>query len=150
MERYKYDAVSRTLVMSAGFDRALNDYNSDESRLYRRMLKEIPDLVVDRKSHASPTSYKGKNGKRTSYYPTKGLTFERMEQFMKALPEGEKYLEEYNQLRAVALPELCPSRYTIIRRWFEAQFPKYRDNPLFYVKNSVEVIDYATFLDNVA
>lgn len=150
MERYKFDAVSRTLIMSAGFARALNNYNSDESRLYRRMLKEIPDLVVDRKSHASPTSYKGKNGKRTSYYPTKGLTFERMEQFMKALPEGEKYLEEYNQLRAVALPELCPSRYTIIRRWFEAQFPKYRDNPLFYVKNSVEVIDYATFLDNVA
>ena len=105
MERYKFDAVSRTLIMSADFARAISDVHSAEYKLYKRMLSEIPSLNVERKSHASPTSYKGKNGKRTSYYPTKGLTFERMEQFMKALPEGEKYLEEYNQLRAVALPE---------------------------------------------
>ena len=150
MERYKFDAVSRTLVMSAGFADAVSVVGSAEYILYKRMIAEIPDLRVERKTHTSPTSYKGKNGKRITYYPTKGLKFERMEQFMKALPEGEKFLEEYNKLRAVALPELCHSRYTIIRRWFEAQFPKYRENPLFYVKNSVDVIDYASFLDNVA
>ena len=150
MERYKFDAVARTLVMSDGFARAVSVVGSAEYKLYKRMIAEIPDLRVERKTHESPTSYKGKNGKRTSYYPTKGMTFERMEQFMNALPEGKKYLEEYNRLRAVAVSGLCHSRYTIIRRWFEAQFPKYRENPLFYVKNSVDVIDYATFLEDVA
>ena len=71
-----------------------------------------------------------------------------MEQFMNALPEGTKFLDEYNKLNAVAV--LCPSPYAVIRRWFEAQFPLYRNNPLFYVKNSVEVIDYATVIDKVA
>ena len=148
MESYKFDAITRTLIMSSAFARAVSDTRSKEYKLFVRMQKEIPDLKVERKTHASPTSYKSKNGKKTSYYPTKGLSFEKMEQFMNALPEGEKYLNEYNALRAVAV--LCPSDYASVRRWFEAQFPKYRENPLFYIRNSVEVIDYAAFLEEVA
>ena len=145
MERYKFDAVSRTLVMSASFARAVADTRSAEYMMYKRMLSEIPDLKVERKTHASPKAYKGKNGKRTSYYPTKGLSYEKMEKFMNSLPEGEKYLNEYKALRAASV--LCPSAYASVRRWFAAQFPKYRENPLFYVKNSVEVIDYAAYVD---
>lgn len=148
MEKYKFDVISRTLIMSAGFARAVSDTRSVEYKLFVRMQKEIPDLKVERMTHASPSSYKGQNGKRTSYYPTKGLSYERMEQFMKALPEGQKYLDEYNSLRAVSI--LCPSAYSSVRRWFEAQFPKYRENPLFYVKNSVEIVDYAAFLESAA
>ena len=148
MESYKFDVITRTLIMSSAFARAVSDTSSDEYKLFAHMQKEIPDLRVERKTHASPTSYKSKNGKKTSYYPTKGLSFEKMEQFMNALPEGEKYLNEYNALRAVAV--LCPSAYASVRRWFEAQFPKYRENPLFYIRNSVEVIDYAAFLEEVA
>ena len=64
---------------------------------------------------------------------------------MNALPEGKKYLDEYNKLKAVA--DICLSPYAAIRRWFEAQFPEYRENPLFYVHNSVEVIDFAPILE---
>ncbi|MBO5627729.1 MAG: hypothetical protein J5965_01445 [Aeriscardovia sp.] len=144
MELYKFDAVNKTLVISAAFDRALSDTQSAEYRLYKQMLSDIPGLIVVRKTHKSPTSYKG-DGKRTSYYPTKGLTIKKMEKFMNALPEGKKYLDEYNKLKAVAI--LCPSPYAAIRRWFEAQFPEYRRNPLFYVNNSVEVIDFAAILE---
>ena len=154
MKAYKFNPVTNTLVMSTEFARIVSEANpdTDEYKLYMRMRAEIPGLVIERKTHKSPTSYKvkGQDKKRTSYYPTKGMTFNRMEQFMNALPEGEKYLEEYNKLKSVAVPDLCHSRYTIVRRWFEAQFPKFRENPLFYVKNSVEVIDYATILDAVA
>ncbi len=146
MERYTFDAITRTLIMSSAFARALSDTCSAEYKLFVRMQKEIPNLNVVRKTHASPSSYKGQNGKRTSYYPTKGLSYERMEQFMKALPDGQKYLDEYNALRAVSI--LCPSAYSSVRRWFEAQFPKYRENPLFYVRNSVDVIDYADYLQS--
>ena len=150
MERFKFDAVSRTLVMSADFARALNDYNSDESKLYRRMLKEIPNLNVERKTHASPSSYRRKGSdKKTSYYPTKGLSYEKMEKFIKALPEGKEYLETYETLCSLA-KEMCPSPYSVVAKWFMAQFPKFRENPLFYVKNSVEIIDYAAFLESAA
>ena len=145
MERYKFDAVSRTLVMSAGFADAVSVVDSAEYKLYKRMIAEIPDLRVARKTHASPTSYKGKNGKRISYYPTKGLSYERMEKFMNALPDGQKYLDEYNKLRAVA--GICPSAYASVRRWFEAQFPNYREDPLRYVKNSVDVVNFSDFAE---
>ena len=150
MERFKFDAVSRTLVMSADFARAVAvaDEESAEYKLYLRMRKEIPDLKVERRTHASPTSYKGKNGKKTSYYPTKGLSYERMEKFMGALPEGQKYLDEYKALKAVS--GICPSPYAVVRQWFEKQFPLYRNNPLFYVKNCVEVIDYARECTRIA
>ena len=32
------------------------------------------------------------------------------------------------------------SRYTAVRKWFVAQFPEFRKNPLFYLYNKPEVI----------
>ena len=147
MKNYRFDAVNKSLVMSVAFERAVADVCSPEYKLYKRMLSEIPNLRVERRTHKRPSSYKGENGKRTSYYPSKGLSYEKMEKYMNALPNGQKYLDEYNALRAVA--DICPSPYASVRRWFEAQFPEYRENPLFYVKNSVEVIDFTAYLDAV-
>ena len=150
MERYKFYVESNTLEMSAGFARAAADVNSPEYELYRRMRNEIPDLKVVRKTHASPTSYKRKGSdKKTSYYPTKGLSYEKMEKFIKALPESKEYLETYETLCSLA-KEMCPSPYAVVAKWFMAQFPKFRENPLFYVKNSVEIVDYAAFLESAA
>lgn len=149
MKNYKFNPITRTMVMSADFARAVADVRTAEYKLFVRMQKEIPDLKIERRTHASPSSYKGKDGKKTSYYPTKGLSYERMEKFMGALPEGKKHLETYKTLRNLA-ESMCPSPYAVVRKWFEKQFPLYRNNPLFYVKNSVEVIDYATVLDKVA
>ncbi len=152
MKGYKLDLAHQTLTVTAAFADAANNPGTAEYELLLRLQHDFPNLKIVNRTHASPSSYKvkGQDKKRTSYYPTKGMTFNRMEQFMNALPEGEKYLEEYNKLKSVAVPDLCHSRYTVVRRWFEAQFPKYRENPLFYVHNSVEVIDYAAFIDSAA
>lgn len=152
MKGYKLDLAHQTLTLTAAFADAANNPGTAEYKLVRQFQHDFPNLAIVNRTHASPSSYKvkGQDKKRTSYYPTKGMTFNRMEQFMNALPEGEKYLEEYNKLKSVAVPDLCHSRYTIVRRWFEAQFPKFRENPLFYVHNSVEVIDYAAFVDSAA
>ena len=147
MERYKFNPITRTLVMSAGFARAISDIRSDEYNLYKQMLADIPDLKVERKTHEKPTSYIGQNGKRTTCYPTKKLSYKRMEKFMEALPENNKYLDEYNKLRKYA-EAMCLSPYAPVAQWFMAQFPKFRENPLFYVNNSVEVIDFAEYLDS--
>ena len=147
MERYKFDACTNTLVMSAAFARAAADADSAEYKLIKRMRSEIPDLIVKRKTREKPTSYIGQNGKRTTCYPTKKLSYERMEKFMGALPESKKYLDEYNKLRKYA-EAMCLSPYAPVAQWFMAQFPKYRENPLFYVNNSVEVIDFAEYLES--
>ena len=150
MEHYTFDPITRTLVMSAAFAHAISDTRSAEYKMYKRMLSEIPDLRVERKTRKKPTSYKRKDdGKRTSYYPTKKLSYERMEKFMEAIPEGQKYLDEYHKLRKYA-EAICLAPYAPVARWFMAQFPNFRENPLFYVKNSVEVIDYADFLNDAA
>ena len=153
MERYKFDAERKTLVMSAGFARAVADTRTAEYKMYKRMLSEIPGLQVERKTHASPTSYKGKmnGGKRTPYYPTKNLSYERMEKFMDALDGGKKYRDEYDKLREKA-EAMCLAPYAPVAHWFMAQFPEFRKNALFYIKpeHLPDVVDYAAFLEKVA
>ena len=42
MEHYKFNPITRTLVMSAGFARAISDIRSDEYNLYKQMLADVP------------------------------------------------------------------------------------------------------------
>jgi hypothetical protein len=37
--------------------------------------------------------------------------------------------------------------YTLVRKWFVAQFPEFRKNPLFYLSHSPELVSGATFLE---
>ena len=150
MKGYKLDLAHQTLTLTAAFADAANNPGTAEYKLVRQFQHDFPNLVIVNRTHTTPKRYNNKNGIVTQRNQFSGLNYERMEKFMNALPEGEKYLEEYNNLRAVAVPKLCRSPYTVVRRWFEAQFPKYRENPLFYVHNSVEVIDYAAFIDSAA
>lgn len=145
---YKLDLAHQTLTMTAAFAEKANNPGTAEYRLVRQFLHDFPNLKVENRTHASPKRYKNSNGTVTTRNQFNGLTYEKMEQFMNNLPEGKKYLDEYNALRAVVV--LSPSGYASVRRWFAAQFPKYRENPLFYVKNSVDVIDYAAFLNTAA
>ena len=136
---YKLDLATQTLTITSAFAEAANNPENKEYKLIQQFKHDFPKLKIERKTHASP--------KKPNKY--KKLTYERMEKFMCALPNsGEKYMEEYRNIRAVAL--LCDSPYSIVRRWFEAQFPYYKTNPLFYVDNDVKVIKFADILDTSA
>jgi hypothetical protein len=37
--------------------------------------------------------------------------------------------------------------YSLVRKWFVAQFPEFRKNPLFYLYNSPELVSGAAFLE---
>ena len=145
MKGYKLDLAHQTLTLTAAFADAANNPGTAEYKLVRQFQHDFPNLVIVNRTHATPKRYNNKNGIVTHRNQFSGLNYERMEKFMNALPEGEKYLNEYKALRSVVV--LSPSGYASVRRWFAAQFPKYRENPLFYVKNSVEVIDYAAYID---
>lgn len=145
MERYTFNPVAKTLTITSAFAKALQDINSDEYAFYTQLMNDIPDLEVIRKTHKSPNKYVNKNGEKFNCNQYKNLTYKNMENFIKGLPNGENHLKAFNFLKNCgALPQT--SRYAVVRQWFEAQFPDFRKNPLFYLYNEVKVIDIVPFI----
>ena len=69
-----------------------------------------------------------------------------MEKFIKALPKSEGYLREYTFVKDFA-SAIQTNGYTLVRKWFVAQFPEFRKNPLFYLNHSPALVSGAAFLD---
>ncbi len=144
---YKLDLAKQTLTITAAFAEAANNPDSKEYRLVRQLQHDFPGLTIERKTHATPKKYKNKFGVITEHNQFKNLTYDRMERFMCALPNSTEYLETYYTVREKA-DEMClAAPYAAVRAWFEKQFPKYRENPLFYIENEPEIIDFADILE---
>ena len=62
------------------------------------------------------------------------------------LPAAEAYMNEYLFLKNYAA-EVQTNGYTIIRRWFVAQFPDFRKNPIVYLTNQPAVVSAAEVAD---
>ena len=79
-------------------------------------------------------------------YPTILDTPFAMETFMMGLPNGEVYMDEYLFLRNHA-SDVQTNGYALIRRWFVAQFPDFRKNPMAYIHTQPEVIHANEFAE---
>lgn len=98
-------------------------------------------MKIINKTHKTPRKYVSKaTGEEFNCNQFKNLTFDNMEQFINALPNHDELLKSFKFLRYYGSLPLA-SRYTAVRRWFVAQFPEFRKNPLFYLYNEVKVID---------
>ena len=146
MERYSFDPVAKTLTITAAFAKAMQNFESDEYALYMKLMADIPNLEVVRKTHASPKKCVSKStGEKFNCNQFKNLTYDNMEGFIKGLSNGEDLLRAYNFLKNCGgLP--LTSRYTAVRKWFVAQFPEFRKNPLFYLYNEVKVVNIVPFI----
>ena len=69
-----------------------------------------------------------------------------MERFISALPNSDKYMDAYKNGREKA-KAMCVSPYAAVSDWFMRQFPQFRSNPLFYLDNQPEIIDFSVVLD---
>ena len=143
---YKFDIAKQTLTMSAAFAEKANTYGTDEYALVCKFKHDFPRLVIVRKTHATPSRYKNSDGSITARNKHCGLTYERMERFMSALPNGADYLGAYYELREKA-EAMCASPYAVVSAWFMRQFPKFRKNPLFYLNNQPSIIDFADVVE---
>ena len=151
MEKYKLDVVNKTLTISKAFaDAIANPTNKDkeceEYTLYTRLMREVPGLTVMRKTHRTPTKCTSNRGEVFKCNQFKNLKYENMERFMAALPDNEVYFEQYSFLRYSA-SVIQTNRYALVRDWFIAQFPEFRNNPLFYLYNKPEIVKAATVLE---
>ena len=139
MEKYKINFINHTITITAEFDKKMQDIESAEYALIQKIKADFPQMQIVRKTHRTPSRYVNKNGEISRCNQFKNLTYDRMEQFMNGLPGKEKYLKEYQYLREHA-SKPQRSQYTLVRKWFTAQFPLFRNNPLFYLDNPPETV----------
>ena len=149
MEKFVFDAVSRTLTITSKFAEMMNNPTSDEYQLVTQFQKDFPGLRIAKRTHRTPTRYTTKSGETYNRNQFKDLTYDRMEKFMRVLPQGEAYLTEYNTVKEFA-EVVKHNGYPIVRKWFVEQFPEFRKNPLFYLNNSPLVLHGSTFIQKEA
>ena len=146
MEKFVFDVISQTLTITAKFAKMMNDPQSDEYKLVQQFRKDFPNLTIAKKTHKSATHYTTKSGEKFNCNQFKNLTYDRMEKFIKALPKSESYLREYTFVKDFA-SSIQTNGYTLVRKWFVAQFPEFRKNPLFYLYNTPELVSGFAFLE---
>lgn len=150
MEKYKFDVVSQTLTVTANFADKMNDPSSDEYKLVVRFQSDFPNLTIAKRTHKSPSKCTSKaTGEKFNCNQFKNLTCKRMEMFIDALPQSDAYLREYKFLKDYA-SLIQTNGYALVRKWFVAQFPMFRKNPLFYLNNTPEVLTGKDFLNQEA
>ena len=144
---YQIDFTAKTLTITKEFSDNAQDPASKEFGILMNLQNAIPGLTVIRKTHATPRKYVSKStGETFNCNQFKNLKYENMEGFINGLSNSEDYMKPYLFLKNCGSLPLT-SRYTAVRRWFVAQFPDFRKNPLFYLYNNVPVIiDIAPFI----
>ena len=130
MERYKINIAQSQIIISAAFEKAMQNPKSEEYKLIKSLYKDIPLLTVSKRTHKSPSG--------TNKF--KNLSYANMERFMKILPNNKEYLEEYSQVRELA-DTSQKSPYAYVRNWFLKKFPEYHSNPMFYINNIAPVVE---------
>ena len=146
MNTYKVDFVANTITITAAFAKAMNDPTSAEYKIIAQIRKDFPEMEIIRKTHKTPSKYQTKTGEKFSCNQFKNLTYKNMETFIMGLPSAEAYMNEYLFLKNYAA-EVQTNGYTIIRRWFMAQFPDFRKNPIVYLTNQPAVVSAAEVAD---
>lgn len=146
MEKFSFDVVSQTLTITAKFAAMMNNPESEEYKLVAKFRNDFPNLRIAKRTHKSATHYTTKSGEKFNCNQFKNLTYDRMEKFIKSLPKSEGYLREYTFVKDFA-SAIQHNGYTLVRKWFVAQFPEFRKNPLFYLNHSPALVSGAAFLD---
>ena len=146
MKGYTLSLATKTLTITKAFEDAVSKGEGEAYDLYTKFMREIPGLTVIRKTHATPSKYVSKStGEKFNCNQFKNLTYDNMEGFINGLPNSEDYLKAYNFIKNYGSLPLT-SRYTAVRKWFVAQFPEFRKNPLFYLYNEVKVVNIVPFI----
>ena len=145
---YKLDFAHQTITLTADFAEKANNPENAEYKLLRKFQRDFPTFEIVRRTHATPSRYRNSDGSTTTRNKHSGLTYERMEQFICALSpkDDTDYLEAFYEIRAKA-EDMCASPYSVVSKWFMRQFPKFRSNPLFYIDNQPDIIDFSEALE---
>ena len=148
MERYRVNFEEQTITITNGFAKKLNNPTSDEYKLIKTLTQDFPSLEIVHQTHRSSAKYVNQQGEKLNCNQFKNLTFKNMETFISGLPNSEEYKEVYEFAKDYA-GIIQTNKYTLVRRWFVAQFPDFRKNSVFYKKNPPAIIDFFEVAEKV-
>lgn len=143
---YIVDFVRKTITITAEFEKAMRSPDDDAYKTIQQLCADFPGMRIVRRTHRTPSRYVSKQGVVSKCNPYKNLTYEKMEQFLSALPNSTAYLKQYDFLKTYA-SGVQTNRYSLVRSWFIAQFPLYRKDPLFYLTGEHTVLSAKDFLE---
>ena len=144
---YVIDYTNSTITVNSSFYEKMQDPTSEEYKLIKAIRADYPEMRIVNRTHKTPTKYVSKStGEKFNCNQFKNLTYKNMEAFIDSLPDNKELMSAFKFLKYCgSLPQT--SRYTAVRKWFVAQFPEFRKNPLFYLYNEVKVVDITPFIE---
>ena len=142
---YIVDFVRKTITITAEFEKAMRSPDDDAYKTLQQLCADFPGMRIVRRTHRTPSRYVSKQGVVSKCNPYKNLTYEKMEQFISALPNSTAYLKQYDFLKTYA-SGVQTNGYSLVRSWFIAQFPLDRKDPLFYLTGEHTVLSAKDFL----
>ena len=113
-EGYKILFDCNSVIMNYKFAAAAAKYGSKENALLKNIRKDFPgmvEVVVSGREQTTPR-------------PTHPLTYENMEQYIKATGSATALLDEFATVKAQSKASVSPYKY--VCDWFTAQFPNYK------------------------
>lgn len=116
MKNYTMNFATKTFTMTKDFAEKAMIQNSEESLILQQAQAVCPNLKIAYKTHKS-----------TARNPRKGLTFAKMEKYIRLYENANELLLEFSTIKAVA--DIQPNKYEYVYKWFVTQFPNYNELP---------------------
>ncbi len=116
---YKVLFASNTVIMNKKFAAAAAVCGSAEYKILKKIKKDFPRMQEQIVS--------GRERKTTA--ANTRLTYKNMEQYIRAYENSDALMEVFYTVRALSRPLASPYKY--VSDWFRAQFPYYKQSPVF-------------------
>lgn len=138
MKNYTMNFSTNTLTITKEFATNAMKPNSDESKILVHLQSICPNMKITYKTH-----------KTTAKNPRKGLSFAKMENYIRLYDNADELLLTFSKVKAIA--DIQPNKYNFVYKWFITQFPNYKEFPEFTNGKLVaKIIDFSSTFDEVA
>ena len=108
------DHATRTLTVTKAYNKKASVFGSPEYKELRQSINENPGYIIEIKT-VEKKSYRG-------------LSFSRMEEYIKTQPDSEKRLIEFEAVKKIAKAK--GGLYPITKQWFFATYPDFKESSL--------------------
>lgn len=119
MKGYKIDFTTNTIVMNYKFAAASKEYGTPEYKLVKDILADFPTMKTVVKAGREIKSAR----------PNKRLTYANMEKHISAYANADELQLIFETVKTLSKPLSSPYKY--VSDWFVAQFPNYKELPVF-------------------
>ena len=124
MNGCRINHVANTITLTKKFLHAASNPASDECAYLQQIRTNFPNLRVT----TTPATKK-----KSSSRPR--LSYKQMRNYINCLPDGEKWIEPFEQVMQLAKSQKNPYLYTY--NWFAGTFPGYENIPQFDDKGTL-------------